>query len=476
MGRAVASGTSDTSDEAGALARLAELWRAQNLRAGIDLAKNALERWPDEGRFRVWLARFLFAAGSLMEAEMAARDALAAHLDDAEKEAAWIILADALIRQERGDAARKALRDACLGMPGSVALQGRRGHQALQAKDYAEAIDAYQAACDLVPDREALQHGLLAGYWQAKRYAVGSSAAARAVAQFPHSAGLTQQYASFLLAEGRALEAAEVARAAMGLDPSNAAAHWSLVDALWRQDRFNAAFKTLEAACDAMPGNVFLLRELARLSIPMERRDALIRAYERAIALPEMAPEIWHDLLRALIELERLQEAAATVQRAMLAHPTEPEFATILAEILLLQGKGLEEVSAALSQALGVEADASEARYRLISGLLGLRRWEEAMVLLEELREQEPDQPRLMLRFGLALIGQGDFRAAIDLLRELTENHPEDLEAWEALCDAYRQAKDIKNAVAAYRRLQSLKAAPAMIRRVQTRLFGEAGL
>jgi Flp pilus assembly protein TadD len=189
-----------------------------------------------------------------------------------------------------------------------------------------------------------------------------------------------------------------------------------------------------------------------------------------------MAPEIWHDLLRALIELERLQEAAATVQRAMLAHPTEPEFATILAEILLLQGKGLEEVSAALSQALGVEADASEARYRLISGLLGLRRWEEAMVLLEELREQEPDQPRLMLRFGLALIGQGDFRAAIDLLRELTENHPEDLEAWEALCDAYRQAKDIKNAVAAYRRLQSLKAAPAMIRRVQTRLFGEAGL
>jgi cytochrome c-type biogenesis protein CcmH/NrfG len=46
-------------------------------------------------------------------------------------------------------------------MPGSVALQARRGHQAVQAQDYPEAIDAYQAARDLAPEREALHLGLL---------------------------------------------------------------------------------------------------------------------------------------------------------------------------------------------------------------------------------------------------------------------------------------------------------------------------
>jgi DNA-binding SARP family transcriptional activator len=62
------------------------------------------------------------------------------------------------------------------------------------------------------------------------------------------------------------------------------------------------------------------------------------------------------------------------------------------------------------------------------------------------------------------------------LLLELTEKHPAHVDAWEALCDAYRQAKEIKNAIATYRRLEALKPPRPKINRLRARLFGEEGI
>jgi predicted Zn-dependent protease len=129
-----------------------------------------------------------------------------------------------------------------------------------------------------------------------------------------------------------------------------------------------------------------------------------------------------------------------------------------------------------IAAALGITAESIEVRYTLISGLLALGKWDAATVLLEELRAIAPDQPELLLKFGIALTGKGNFNEAIVLLLDLTDKHPENLSAWEALCDAHRQAKQIKPAVAAYRRLQVLGAPKDIMRRVQTRLFGEHSL
>ncbi|MFM7690499.1 MAG: tetratricopeptide repeat protein, partial [Alphaproteobacteria bacterium] len=242
----VATAIPELEDPAKAKAALAQLEGARQFQEAASLAAKAAALWPEDADFRGERAKHLLAAGALLEAESAAREVLSAGASDAQKEAAWIILTDALVRQERAADAREALREACFAMPGSVALQARRGHQAAQANDYPEVIDAYQAARDLAPEREVLHLGLLNGLWMAKRYALGSAAAARAVEQFPESAALRQQQASFLLAEGRAAEAIAVARSAVDLAPKNPLAHWALVDALWRQDRYNEAFRTLE--------------------------------------------------------------------------------------------------------------------------------------------------------------------------------------------------------------------------------------
>jgi hypothetical protein len=62
---------------------------------------------------------------------------------------------------------------------------------------------------------------------------------------------------------------------------------------------------------------------------------------------------------------------------------------------------------------------------------------------------------------------------AVAILSALTEKHPDNAPAWEALCDAYREAKQIKNAIMAYRRLEALGASAGIMRRVQIKLFGE---
>ena len=474
--RIVATALPELENPVQAKAALAQLAQARQFQEAASLAAKAAALWPDDADFRGERAKHLLAAGALLEAEAAAREVLLAEASDAQKEAAWIILADALIRQERAADAREALREACFALPGSVALQARRGHQAAQAGDYPEVIDAYQAARDLAPEREAMHLGLLSGLWMAKRYALGSAAAARAVEQFPESAVMLERHASFLLAEGRAAEAIAVGRAAVDLAPKNPSAHWALVDALWRLDRFNESFRTLEAACEAIPGNAFLLNELARLSVPMVRSDSVIRFHRKAIELPDTSPDIWNVLIRTLIAEGEFSAAAATARRAMLTYANTNDFGALLFEALLLEGKTVAEASLDAATTLDASPESLDIRHIAITGLLALGRWDEAIAHLEDMRSLQPDQPDLLLKFGIALTGRGAFREAIALLLELTEKHPAHVDAWEALCDAFRQAKEIKNAIAAYRRLEALKPPRPKINRLRARLFGEEGI
>ena len=456
-----------------ARAALNRLWHEKRFKEGAEVARRAAARFPDEPGFGVGQANFWLAAGELAAAEDAARSFLAGSPPAGLAEEAWIILADTLIRQERAADARLVLQEACLALPASIPLQARRGRQAMLAQDFAEAVEALQIACELAPEREVLQNSLLSALWQTQRYAVGSKMAARAIEILPESPGLRMHLANFLFAENRVREAQAVAQQVIALDPSNTRAHWVIVDALWRQDRYNESFRTLEAAIERFPTDIFLLQQLARLSSAASREDAVPIAYRRAISLAEMPRGIWEVLIRALINQEEFEEAADTARRAMLLYPATPEFGAFLAEILLRNGIGLEAITQDIADVLGQESRALPVQIALISGLLSQQKWDEATSLLEELRADTADQPELMLGFGIALTGKGAHDDAVAILSALAEKQPDNLQTWEALCDAHREAKQLKGAVAAYRRLEALGAPLHMMRRVQVKLFGE---
>ncbi|MEY4859864.1 MAG: hypothetical protein RLZZ235_2031, partial [Pseudomonadota bacterium] len=95
MGRMVASDIPELADLASAKGALAKLWRARQFGEAAALASKAVNLWPQDAEFRTQHAQSLLAAGALIEAEVAAREAL---LLEPESEDLWIVLADALIR------------------------------------------------------------------------------------------------------------------------------------------------------------------------------------------------------------------------------------------------------------------------------------------------------------------------------------------------------------------------------------------
>jgi tetratricopeptide (TPR) repeat protein len=469
----VATAIPELENPAQAKAALAQLGRARQFQEAASLAAKAAALWPDDADFRGERAKHLLAAGALLEAESAAREVLLAEASDAQKEAAWIILADALIRQERAADAREALREACFALPGSVALQARRGHQAAQAGDYPEVIDAYQFARDLAPEREALHLGLLQGLWMAKRYALGSAAAARAVEQFQESAVMRQQQASFLLAEGRNAEATAAARAALSKDASISASYWTMVSGLWADERHNEALRELVKACERLPGDAFLLMQLGRTARIMSQHELAARGYQMAVERPD-APEIaWTGLVQILIELDRLPEALEFAKRGTLSRADIVEMPSLLAEVLLRQGAERETVYALLGEILELGHSGSALQDAIIGALFRLDRWSEALVILDDLIAQSPREPAIAVKYAQALTGSGEFIKAEELLEAVLATNPDFVPAWQVMCDTLRRQKRIKESLAAYRRMEALGATPKALKETRYKLFGE---
>lgn len=469
----MATGIPELEEPAQAKAALAGLWKARQFHEAAALAAKANALWPDEAEFRAERAKSLLAAGALLEAEAAAHEALLTEASDAQKEDAWIVLTDALIRQERAADAREALREACFAMPRSIALQARRGHQAVQVRDFPEAIDAYQAARDLAPEREALHLGLLSGLWMAKRYAVGSAAAARAVAQFPESAVMLQQHASFLLAEGRNAEATAAARAALAKDSSLSSSYWTMVSALWADERQNEALRELVKACERLPGDAFLLMQLGRTARILSQHELAVRGYQLAVERPD-APEIaWTGLVQTLVELDRLPEALEFARRGALSRSDISEMPPLLAEVILRQGADQKSASASLAEMLGLTVAAATIQDAMIGALMRLDRWSEALSLLEGLIAQAPREPDITVKYARALTGSGALGKAEELLEAVLTTNPDFIPAWQGLCDTLRRQKRIKESLAAYRRMEALGAAPKILKQTRYNLFGE---
>ncbi|MCA3273750.1 MAG: tetratricopeptide repeat protein [Roseomonas sp.] len=325
----------------------------------------------------------------------------------------------------------------------------------------------------MAPEREALHLGLLNGLWMAKRYALGSAAAARAVEQFPESAALRQQQASFLLAEGRNAEAAAAARSALTKDPSLSASYWTIVSALWAADRQNEALRELIKACEHLPGDAFLLMQLGRTARILSQHELAVRGYELAVTRPD-APEIaWTGLVQTLIELDRLPPAFEYAKKGALGRSDISEMPSLLAEVILRQGADRESASLSLADIFGLPVEAAPIQDAIIGALMRLDRWPEALGLLEGLIAQAPREPAISVKYAQALIGTGALVKAEELLEAILASNPDFIPAWQGLCDTLRRQKRIKEALVAYRRMEALGASQKFLKETRYNLFGE---
>jgi tetratricopeptide (TPR) repeat protein len=461
----------ELEEPAQAKATLTRLWRARQFHEAAALAAKAMELWPNEAEFREQRAKSLLAAGALLEAEAAAREAL---LLRPESEALWIILADSLIRRERKQETLEALSEACRILPRSLALLGRLGRQAQRLGEYQQAINAFSAAAELEPEKEFWLLQVLNALQAVRRLNQALKWIETGLARFPKSAILHCQFAKYMTKERRYPEAEGAARRALEYDPRMTEAHGALFDALMAQQRFGDAFRGLRAACEQFPEDGSLWQMLGRHAKRRSVIDLAISAFENAVALPGAPVNAWAGLIGALFVKQRFSDAATQAERALLAFSANHNLAVLLAEALLRNGEEIEHVKARLADSLGVGSNSTPVSHAIMDALIKLDRPDEALPLAEQRDDQEANSAETRLRFAKALLSMGAYDRAEAELRGLAEEAPDWVPGLDALCEALRQQKKIKEALALFRRIEALGPDKMVLRDLRYRMFGTA--
>ena len=452
-----------------ASAAWAQLWRGRKYDEAAALAARAMALWPDMAEFRQHRARGLLAAGALVEAEAAAREALLLQPD---VELFWIVVADSLLRRSRNQEALDALSEACAILPRSLALLGRLGQHALRLREYQKAINAYSAAVELEPEKEFWILQLLGALRAAKRTDQALKWIEAGLTHFPESAALHCQFSGYMAREKRHAEAEKAARRALEFNPRMTEAHAALFAAQMAQQRFGDAFRDLQTACETFPEDGSLWQLLGRSAMQRSLLDVAVSAYGRAVALPEASANAWTGLINALFARQRYADAAEQAGRALLVFSANHNLAVLLAEALLRNGEEVESVKTKMADKLGAGANSTPVSHAIMDALIRLERPDEVLSLAASRDDQHSSSPETRLRFAKALLAMNAADKAEQELRALGDEQPDWIPGLEALCDALRLQKKIKEALALFRRIETLDPDQAVLRNLRYRMFG----
>ena len=140
---------------------------------------------------------------------------------------------------------------------------------------------------------------------------------------------------------------------------------------------FTAAFQHMQQALALNPGDVFIVWNAARLNFIVGRLDEAIELYRQSVALDPVSSRMHSALGGALYKAHRLEEAAESIQKALLLSSGR-RGAISLVRVLLAQGDApaalvaMEQVTSDFSRLWGMalvqhalgDAGASDAALR----------------------------------------------------------------------------------------------------------------
>ena len=136
---------------------------------------------------------------------------------------------------------------------------------------------------------------------------------------------------------------------------------------------------------------------------------------------------------------------------------------------LILGGQRLEHPSG-----LGLDghSDADVLVHAIMDALIRIERPDEVLSLAASRDDQHSSSPETRLRFAKALLAMNAADQAEQELRAIVEEQPEWIPGLDALCDALRLQKKIKEALALFRRIETLDPDQAVLRNLRYRMFG----
>ena len=210
-------------------------------------------------------------------------------------------------------------------------------------------------------------------------------------------------------------QARAAASEVLKLEPNSGTAHAVLGAVLFESDwAWRAAEREFKIATALAPRNPFVLLAAAAERQAVGDWAGALLLTESTLAVDPLDAATYFGLSMLYVQLGRTPEAEAAVRHVLRISPTFAGAHSMLAEVLLLEGKPQE----ALSEAK-LDSPQGEATPTLVSVYLALGRTREADATLRSL---EMKNPPLWVRAG-AYAEQGQHDKAMDLLEQSVARH-----------------------------------------------------
>lgn len=218
---------------------------------------------------------------------------------------------------------------------------------------------------------------------------------------------------------------------------------WSLVarklaDALEAEGDFAASRRTLESALRHSPADALLRGYLGYALWQLGERDNAIAQFEQSAALDPEYDWAWR-MFKERAALEGRPNAAIDLARRLAAQrPGEVRTWIAVARV----ADDPTEKLAALDRAIALSPLALDANERKLDLLIELKRYDEALALVDATAWGEQAPIALRAKACAALAARGETPAAIARMEKVLADDPNHYPGWELLADWHRDRED----------------------------------
>jgi tetratricopeptide (TPR) repeat protein len=301
-----------------------------------------------------------------------------------------------------------------------------------QLKETDSAIEAFERALSLLPQKAAVYFDLGRLYMEKKDLAKAAEAYGRGLALDPSDIPANQNDAFVLTQRGEFREALAPLERLRKLMPDNVSTRASLIDAYLKAGLKDEGENEIDSL---MGSHVLTLPEglaLAKLFAARQEADAARRVLEAMQSTWPNSAEAHGELGLLLIEKEQFKQAAQELRQAAQLEPDSEKYSEGFGEALL-NSKQYAVALTFLQNAVKKFPNRLNFQYQLAFADVGLQRFPEAVFVLETLASKRPDSGKVQFLLGGAYELEGDLKKGEDHYRSAIQLAPEEPNSYRAL-------------------------------------------
>jgi predicted O-linked N-acetylglucosamine transferase (SPINDLY family) len=270
------------------------------------------------------------------------------------------------------------------------------------------------------------------GHHQAGRLAEAEGIYRQILDHAPDHAGALHGLGCLAIETGHAGAAIELIGRAIAIEPTAAAYHCDLGNALWSWGRIDDAIAAYRQAVELKPDFFQALSNLGSALTATGAFDEAIAACRRATELKPDWPQALNNLGHALTRKGALDEAITACRRAIELKPDFPQAHSNLGDALTRKG-AFDQAIVACRQAIELAPDSVEAHNTLGVALMMICEFDDAIATYRRAIELKPDFFGALTNLAGAWLAQGDHRRADQAFRHALALRPEHIDAQSGL-------------------------------------------